>query len=804
MAKLPVAGSLASILLWVSFALAGCGEGPGGTRGGRGTTRLVELFDPALVSHSPREVARVEPTEWRFDAAQASEPGSSGGWHAAAGVEGLHVEDGRLKGRTSDPLPVIWGARVPGGEESDTVHSLEIRMRATRGANLYFSFQGGTPPDTERPRAYWSSAPEHLQIPIVADGEMRTYTVEPRGVVAMKNVSALLLAPSDESGADFEIESVRLVSEKEYMATIPAGVGWHVARGVWRESIVARVPETIRFQLALPERAWLDLSGAVLDHGPVTFRVSVKGADGWEVLDEHSVTAEQAWAPMPVELRAWSGKAIELELALVASKEGATCLWGAPVVRERVAPESAPGPQGVIVILADTLRADHLPVAGYPRETARALTVLARQGALFSDCTAQATWTQPSTASLVTSLHPASHGVIGLGNKLADEAETMAEVFRDAGFATIGYSSVKFTGRFTNLQQGFEVLHEADSLPDEKHSKSATVFVTRLLPWLEEHTQDRFFVLLHVFDPHDPYEPRTPFDATWADAAEAEVHREEARRVREHIADPALKEIGMPSREELEAAGIDADRWLEYERAWYDGSILGMDQDIGRLMQGIKSMGLLQKTLVVFTSDHGEEFFDHGRMWHGQSVYGELTHVPLVLFGAGVPKAGVVIDEPVRSIDIMPTLLEVFDLRAPAHLQGQSMVPLLRTAAGLTVPADAWAQRPIVTEKPSLADERFSPPPRRAGMVAISDGRWKLIHNEPREEGKPEWELYDRAADPLDRHDVAAENPDIVERLQRELADWRAEVGGVRLDAGHMGELDAEELRAMRALGYAK
>jgi iduronate 2-sulfatase len=321
---------------------------------------------------------------------------------------------------------------------------------------------------------------------------------------------------------------------------------------------------------------------------------------------------------------------------------------------------------------------------------------------------------------------------------------------------------------------------------------------------LKEHEADRFFVFLHLFDPHDPYQPRTPFDTQWADEARLPAHEEEATRAKAHIADPALKEIGLPTRSELEAAGVDAQEWAGYERDWYDGSILGMDQEIARLMQGMREMGLLQKTLVVFTSDHGEEFLDHGRMWHGQSVYGELTHVPLIFFGAGVPKPGSLIEEPVRSIDIMPTLLELFDLRAPAQLQGESLVPLLRSAAGLASNGEEWLRKPIVTQKAATHDERLSPPPRKAGMVAISDGKWKLIHNEPREEGKPEWELYDRETDPLDRHDVAAEHPDVVERLQQDLAAWRAEVERVQLKAGSTQALDAESLRAMRAMGYSK
>jgi arylsulfatase A-like enzyme len=175
-----------------------------------------------------------------------------------------------------------------------------------------------------------------------------------------------------------------------------------------------------------------------------------------------------------------------------------------------------------------------------------------------------------------------------------------------------------------------------------------------------------------------------------------------------------------------------------------------------------------------------------------------------VFYGGGVPRPGLVIDEPVRSIDIMPTLLHLFDLRAPAHLQGQSLVPLLRAAAGMESPGDDWIRRPIVSQKIATEDERMSPPPRKVGKTAISDGRWKLVHNEPRAEGEPEFELYDRQIDPLDRHDLASEHPEIVAGLRQQLDEWTKEVGRVRLDAEGSGEIDAEALRDIRAMGYAK
>jgi diadenosine tetraphosphatase ApaH/serine/threonine PP2A family protein phosphatase len=182
---------------------------------------------------------------------------------------------------------------------------------------------------------------------------------------------------------------------------------------------------------------------------------------------------------------------------------------------------------------------------------------LAAEGTLFQDCVGQASWTKVATPSLMTSLYPTSHGVLDFFDRLPASAVTLAEAYRDAGYATLSLSSILFTGKFTNLHQGFEEVHEDGSLPDRRSSKTAREYVDRLLPWLEAHRQLPFFVFLHVSDPHDPYKPYPPYDTLWADASKSEPHEREAKEVKEFIGDPLMKLFGMPTRAELVEAGID-------------------------------------------------------------------------------------------------------------------------------------------------------------------------------------------------------------------------------------------------------
>ena len=323
------------------------------------------------------------------------------------------------------------------------------------------------------------------------------------------------------------------------MAETPSGIGWQGLAEVYHESLVAKAPESIRFLLTLPERPWLDLSIGTLDEGAVTFAVDVTSQDGGNArVLERTVTTPERWHAEPLDLGRFAGQSVTVTLTLAAERAGAIGLWGSPAVRSHGAPPSGQpadgdgsAPQGVVVVMADTIRRDHLGVYGYERDTTPALARMASEGVLFRDAVSQATWTKVSTPSILTSMYPASHGVKTVPDRLPSAATTLAEVFRDAGYATLAFSSVVFTGRATNLHQGVEILHEATSRTGDKQYKSARQYVDRLLPWLDTHREVPFFVFLHVFDPHSPFEPRPPYDTMWADPAQKARHLEQLAAV---------------------------------------------------------------------------------------------------------------------------------------------------------------------------------------------------------------------------------------------------------------------------------
>ncbi|MEM9556764.1 MAG: sulfatase [Acidobacteriota bacterium] len=791
---------------------AGCCEPPATTD--PLSLRLIDTFEPSWLSgRSDQPVIPPTPTVFRFDspslAALDGPHAATGGWRVEHQVDALRIEDDALRGRSMGAFPVLrldWD----GFERIDALEEIHVTMRVDAGSEVAF----------ELPPAGLGAMPFG---PVVADlpwrlraeltpGETRTYVLDVQEYMPSTALYSLLLRPSDVEGAAFSIDSVQLVFRSETLAAIDSGIGWQGLGAAFRETIVARSPETITWPVRVPERGLLTLSVGTIAESPVTFRVDLGDAGDdasseARVLLEHTVTSPRAWQPLRVDLADWAGQDVVLRLGLDAPEPNTPGFWGTPAVRRALPPvgegraDGAAGdgpPRIVLFVLGDTLRPDRLPFHGHDRDTAPVLTQLAEAGTVFTDTHAQGTWTKVSAPSIFTGLWAASHGVVEVLDRLPASAHTMAEAYRDAGYATYGLTSVPFTGRFSNLHQGYETLVEL--LFDPTDSKTARANVDRLLPWLDAHHDVPVFVFLHLFDPHNPYEPANePWKSEWADPAWHAEHLREGMALRMASDDFFVRSSAMAPREVFETAGIDAERYLEREMAWYDGSIAGMDIELRRVVERLEKLGLRDDSLIVFTSDHGEEFHEHGRMFHGQSVYGELTWVPLVIYGPGRVASGRRVEQTVQTIDIMPTMLELSGLPVPEATQGRSLAPALR-------PDSEGSLRPLpaISEKP-FARQTGSPPPRdRAATAFIADG-WKLIHHSVRPEGVPEFELFDHRADPLDQKDLASENPEIVERMAEQLATWRERAERERL-RGDVAPATADdgELDRLRSLGYVQ
>jgi len=835
-----------SLVVTATVVLSSCGGSPEPV-----SIRLVDMFEAATVEGTVA-IDPVDPTEWRFDgdgtialpAAEDNEDAEDDeeepedrsatfGWAALNDIEGFDVVDGRLVGTTGE-LPLLHAVRPDDLlDENDLLHAVEITMQVSAGTAVGVTFNGGRRLNEERVLRSIRNAPEPpLHAELEPGDEFHEYRLEnPGRSFSVGGLRNILVQPTDAADATFAIESVRLIMRKEHLRSIASGPGWQGLDEIYRETIVSRAPERVALDLTLPTNPWLELAvGTVEDH-PVTFNVAIDAGAGDTPLWRRTVTLPRRWETQRIELAEYAGQQVTLALSLEGDEDGLVGFWGTPVVRNsgaRVPPVDdarsearaalADGgsttPQGIIVFLGDTLRSDHLDAWGHDRKTAPTLTALAAEGVRFADAISPATWTKVAVPSLLSSVYPASHGIVGMADRLSSSATTMAEAFRGAGYATFATSSVSFTGKLSNVHQGVEVLHERASINNgslgHSSAKTARTYVDRFLTWLDDHHDVPFFAFIHVFDPHDPFEPYPPYDLMWASPTGKEEHEARLEQVGESLGDDRRVGDGnrfgperFPNREELEAAGVDPDVYAAHQLDWYDGSIRGMDAEIARLMEGLEQRGVAGDTLLAFVSDHGEEFLDHGWGWHGNTVYGEAINVPLMLRWPGVLPAGVVVDATVESLSLMTTLLELSGIPVPETAQGQSLLPMVVSPNDPT--AFGWVERPAFSERKRIASRRERADYDVDQYSVVLDG-WKLVRNVDPPEGMPEFELYDHADDPLDHNDVTADHPDVVERLTAELVGRLRYVEARKLptDEDVSEGLSPAELRRLRSLGYIR
>ncbi|HJX26539.1 MAG TPA: sulfatase, partial [Thermoanaerobaculia bacterium] len=305
-----------------------------------------------------------------------------------------------------------------------------------------------------------------------------------------------------------------------------------------------------------------------------------------------------------------------------------------------------PEQDNVVVVVIDTLRRDHLQTYGYSRQTAPFLDRLAREGAAL-DGVSPTSWTKPATASLLTGLHPLSHQAIGRLDALPEEAETLAERLREEGYRTLGVSANGWISSAFGFEQGFDDLILLDS------EGSAETVNRSLFPALKDLAPP-YFLYVHYVDPHAPYDPRT----AWDGGALPE----------------ALRAQGPISVESLDSFTVRQRpaEFMDRARDLYDGEIRGADRGLEQLVGELERRGLMKNTILVVTSDHGEELEDHGRMSHGLSLYEEVIRIPLVIHAPHRIAAGLR-GGLASLVDVVPTLKDLLDLPGGGELDGVSL-----------------------------------------------------------------------------------------------------------------------------------
>jgi arylsulfatase A-like enzyme len=418
------------------------------------------------------------------------------------------------------------------------------------------------------------------------------------------------------------------------------------------------------------------------------------------------------------------------------------------------APE--PPPRNVLFILVDTLRADHLPLYGYGRDTSPNLQVFARGASFFSDVRSQASCTFPSVNSIWTSRSPGTfEGQAGGAMGLPAAVPGIADLLAGHGFHTVAISASpivrKNPSRFNpggGFARGFETFdenclwHKADCVSD------------RALSWL--HPDPRpLFLYLHYIDPHGPYAPPATYTHRFA------LHPTDKDFIRRGDPNPIANWVykGAPN------PGITAAD-IGYLKDLYDDDIAFFDSQLQRILTQLQANGMAKDTLVVFAADHGEEFLEHGGVKHCHTLFETAIRVPLLFRVPGTPARK--IDGAVQNLDILPTILDYLKIVPSPQLEGHSLRALIDGSAP-TSPRYQWSAQ--------------------GSLRSVADGHFKLILDTATKRVS----LYDLVTDPGETRDVlTAKRADFI-RLRDALAQWRHR---------HEGSGGDEAEKKLRSLGY--
>ncbi|NNE10564.1 MAG: sulfatase [Gemmatimonadetes bacterium] len=471
-------------------------------------------------------------------------------------------------------------------------------------------------------------------------------------------------------------------------------------------------------------------------------------------------------------------------------------------------------PPNVVLFLIETTRADHLSCYGYERETSPRIDEIAAEGVLFETFYVAAPFSGPSKATLHTGLWPHNNGVRGMPQRILPEAKTMAEFFRSQGYETAGYASGFFMGpeynyhkgcrtyealgrpydsfRFATALRGLELrLHKLTPwyLPEQERYElvNATHGVPRALDWIDATGGAPFFCLFELNEPHTIYEPIPPFETMFAPKKTDYTLMEDSRR---NLAPRYEVVYNYP-----ETGYTEED--LEYSIALYDGEIAWIDDAIGRFCDALEERGILDNTIIVVTSDHGENFGEHGTWFEHTQLYEQSLRVPMVIrYPAKLP-AGKRVESPVQAVDVFPTLVELAGYEYDGPLDGVSLVRKVEN----DIPDYPVFAEDNILRDPALLDYenyRVYLPGVAGKWRMVRDGDYKLIYI-PNPAGD-EYELFNVAQDPMETTNLVREEPEVFARLKETLHAWIAtdERGDQDVDAGMIEGMRDQ----LRALGY--
>lgn len=423
----------------------------------------------------------------------------------------------------------------------------------------------------------------------------------------------------------------------------------------------------------------------------------------------------------------------------------------------------------VVIILMETLRPDHLGCYDYPVKTSPNIDKLAAESAVFENAFAQSSQSLISAASLLTGLYPPSNGIVGVGARLAEDIPTIAGEFQRRGYKTAAYTAGFFLNRGFGLDSGF------DTYDDSKDFGTLADVLPGAVQWLRSNKKEKFLLLVHGYDAHAPYRAPKEFLAKFRGGYTGQLA---GVPLDYHLADRVWQDgIYEDFRLKKKVAKL-AKADVDYIVSQYDGAVLYADAQVGKLLAELETQGLTKKTLVLFMASAGEALMDRGSIissFHG-GLYEEGLRVPLIIRVPGASACR--IKGGVQLVDVMPTVLELAGVPALPALQGGSLTACV-LAGKEPQPRTVYAQTYAQTGSPAVGIRKYP---------------WKLVLT------GGQYELFNLAADPAERNNIAAARPEELKAMRAELERLLAAMPRRASDSGQQPLAKVRE--RMKALGY--
>jgi len=545
-----------------------------------------------------------------------------------------------------------------------------------------------------------------------------------------------------------------------------------------RLSLLLPPPGVASLNISIPEKAVLRFgvgmdmfdieNSSVSSELTVTF--SEENGDDYEIykgsIDPSWFLETQSWIEMEKDLSLLGNKSGRLIFRT--SQSGSANESNIPnlllISNPKILTPKKSNQPNVILLSIDTLRNDHLGLYGYGKPTSPFLDRFASESVVFQRAVAQAPETLPSHMAIMTSLFPGVHRMVKASppGRLSAKWPIWSQIMKSIGYQTAGFTSGAEVSPIYGFNRGMEVY-------SSKWERSEIAFNKKSVRWIARTMGHPFFLFLHTYDVHTPYEPPPPYDTMFGSTE-------------------------FKSRDEGAKKGMDALKRFNRNQkvALYDGEIRYVDSQIQQFMNRLKDLDVYDDSLIIITSDHGEEFMEHGQLArHGLTLYNELLFVPLIIKFPHGKWGGTVINDPVESVDIMPTVLDFLETPGPKHVQGISLLNTIKNGGSLVTPAAK--KRSVFSERLIQGSEL---------EVSVQTLTEKYYHRVVQSD-----EFYDISKDPLEQKNISGTRKNSEFIFQNRIKIFKRKNKNLySLSSGPSDaiqpEMDKETEDQLRALGY--